>query len=457
MTAPTITTRVKLRGAALAVIKCKDPQVLIAGPAGTGKSFAALWKVHLMCLANPGMRALMCRKTHKSLTSTGLVTYKEKVARDAIAMNLVKYFGGSGQTPAQWEYTNGSVIVVGGLDQADKIMSSEYDMIFVQEATEATPDDIEKLDSRLRNGVVSFQQLIMDANPQQPSHPLKKRCDEGKTTMLLSRHVDNPRLYTETRDPVTGERSHEVTQYGRDYLARLANLSGVRKERLYYGRWAAAEGIIYDEWDPHLHVSDRKKLPREWRRIWAVDFGFRHPFVWQQWAIDDDGALWLELEIHRTERIVEDHARAILDLMVIKSGPNLGQWKYPRPDAILCDHDAEDRATLERHLGMGTQPAWKGVSDGIEAVKARLRKRENGRPGLYVLRESLMERDAALAEAGRPNGFMEEIEGYVWKPSPDGKPIKDEPLKEQDDSMDCARYAVAHLDLAPRPRLRWVS
>lgn len=455
MTAPTITTRIKLRGAALEMIKCKKPQVLIAGPAGTGKSFAALWKMHLMCLANPGMRGLMCRKTHKSLTSTGLVTFKEKVARDAIALGWLKYFGGSGQTPAQWEYSNGSVIVVGGLDQPDKIMSSEYDVIFVQEATEATPDDIEKLDSRLRNGVVSFQQLIMDCNPQQPKHHLKVRCDEGRTHMLHARHTDNPRLYKEVR---AGEQvSYEITEYGKDYIARLDNLTGVRKERLRYGRWAAAEGIIYDEWDPLVHVSDRKKLPREWRRIWSVDFGFRHPFVWQQWAIDDDGALWLELEIHRTERIVEDHAQTILNAVMIKSGPNIGQWKYGRPEAILCDHDAEDRATLERHLGMGTQPAWKGVSDGIEAVKTRLRRQENGRPRLYVLRESLIERDPALAESGRPNGFMEEIEGYVWKPSPDGKPIKDEPNKEGDDSMDCGRYAVAHCDLAPRPRLRWVS
>lgn len=459
--AEVLTTRIRLRGAALQALKCRDKQVLIAGPAGTGKSFAALWKVHLMCLKNPGMRALMVRKTHKSLTSTGLVTFREKVAKDAIRKRICWYYGGSGEKPAAYMYDNDSTIVVGGMDQADKIMSSDYDLIFAQEATDFTVDDIEKLDTRLRNGMVSFQQLLMDCNPQHPTHPLKKRCDRGDTTILYAHHTDNPKLYDEcrSRDPETGQVSvaYVETEHGRAYLERLQSLTGVRKERLYYGRWAAAEGMIFDEWKPEIHISDRKVLPQTWRRFWTVDFGFRHPFVWQQWAVDDDGRLWLELEIHHTERIVEDHAKQILKLTTIQTGKNAGQPKYPRPDAIFCDHDAEDRATLERHLGMSTRPAWKGVSDGIEAVKARLRVRADGTPGLYVLRGSLAEADQALIESSQPTCFAEEIEGYVWKPSPDGRPLKEEPLKERDDSMDAGRYAVAAEDLGPRTRLRWVN
>lgn len=459
MTAPVI-TRVKTRGAARQVLKCKDPQVLICGAAGTGKSFTALWKVHLMCMRNPGMRALVVRKTHKSLTATGLVTFREKVAKEAIAAGICKWYGGSSEKPAMYIYphSNGdeSVIVVGGLDQADKIMSSEYDMIFVQEATECTPDDIEKLDSRCRNGMVSFQQLLMDCNPQQPTHHLKKRCDDGRTTMLYAHHTDNPRLYEEKRDDA-GRMSLELTEYGRAYLARLDNLTGVRKLRLRDGLWVAAEGMIYTDWRPDVHITDRKILPQSWKRLWAVDFGYTHPFVWQQWAVDEDGRLWLELEIFKTKTLVEDHARAILRAVTVQTGENAGQPKYPRPSAIICDHDAEDRATLERHLGMGTQPAWKGVSDGIQAVQARMRDAGDGKPRLFILRGSLVERDALLVEANRPTCLLDEIEGYIWKPGADGRPIPDEPYKNEDDAMDTMRYVVAHEDLAPRPRLRWVA
>lgn len=455
-----VVTRIKTRGAAREILKCRAPQVLIAGPAGTGKSFAALWKVHLMCIKNPGMRALVVRKTHKSLTATGLVTFREKVAAEAIALGVCKWYGGSGEKPAQYIYDNGSVIVVGGLDQADKIMSSEYDVIFAQEATDLTVEDWEKLDSRLRNGMVSFQQLIADCNPQHPRHWLKQRCDEGRTVMLYARHEDNPRLF-EDRVNASGERSLVITDYGRDYIARLDNLTGVRKERLRHGRWVAAEGMIYDEWRPDVHLSSYKgatgRLPAAWRRIWAVDFGYTNPFVWQMWAVDPDGRLWLEKELYKTQTLVEDHARAILDIVTIKYGPNKGEWKYPKPSVILCDHDAEDRATLERHLGMGTQPAWKGVSDGIQAMQARLRIQPDGKPRMMICRDALVERDQALADAGKPLWFADEIEGYVWEPSPDGKPVKDRPLKINDHAMDAARYVVAHEDLAPRPRVRWLN
>jgi phage terminase large subunit len=446
-----INKHVQLRGAAREVMFNRAGEVLLAGPAGTGKSFAALLKLHLMCLNNPGMRGLMVRKTHKSLTSTGLVTFREQVAKEAIDNKLLRWYGGSGERPAQYIYANGSTITVGGLDQPDKIMSSEYDVIFVQEATECTPDDWEKMGTRLRNGRVSFQQLLADCNPQQPKHWLKQRCDAGKTTMLRSRHQDNPRVYDD---------AGVLTPYGEAYMARLAALSGVRKERLLHGRWAAADGLIYDMWDPAVHLAPPKRhLPKTWERYWAVDFGFTNPFVWQQWAVDPDGRLWLEREIYRTQRLVEDHARDILDVVKVTSGTNKGEWLFPKPRAIICDHDAEDRATLERHLGMGTTPAKKSVSDGIQAMAARLRIQPDGHPRMIILRDSLVSVDEARREAGLPLCFADEIEGYVWRKNTSGKLSKDEPAKGEvdDHSMDTGRYVVAHFDLVAKTRLRWIS
>lgn len=430
-------------------MRCRDPEVLTVGAAGTGKSYGALFKIHFMAMLNPKMRALVVRKTHKALTSTGLVTFRDHVAADAIAAGICRWYGGSGEKPAQYMYSNGSVVVVGGLDQAEKLMSSEFDVAFVQEATDLTLDDWEKINTRLRNGVTSFQQLLADANPQQPSHWLKKRCDEGRTKMLYSRHEDNPRLFTD---------AGQVTEYGATYIARLDNLTGVRKERLRYGRWAAAEGIIYADWRPDVHLSDRKILPPEWTRVWSIDFGYINPFVWQMWAVDPDGRLWLEKEIYRSQRLVEDHAKQILDVVTKQDGKS---WKYPRPRVIICDHDAEDRATLERHLGMGTIPAWKGVSDGIQAMQVRLKIQKDGKARMFVLRDSLVDRDEELASAGKPLGFAQEIEGYVWRPTPNAvqgreKAVPDEPEKLNDHSMDTGRYVVAYFDLQPRPRLRFM-
>jgi hypothetical protein len=322
---------------------------------------------------------------------------------------------------------------MGGGDKPDAIMSREYDWIYVIEASEVSMELLDKLSSRLRNGKLNgWHQLAVDTNPQQPTHPLKIEADQGRMLMLHSRHEDNPRFFN---------RDGTMTIAGAEYLGILDALTGVRYLRLRKGIWAAAEGVIYEEFDPAVHVIDRFDVPPDWRRIWSVDFGYVHPFVWQDWAITPDGAMILVREIFRTQTLVEDHAKVIKALTA-----------GMKPYAIVTDHDAEDRATLERHLGKPTRPANKNVSEGIQAVASRLRPDGRGRQRLMIMRDAVVRRDAALVDAKRPASTEEEMPGYVW----DGKG-KDQPLKELDDGMDALRYAVAQVDLQPRSRVRFLG
>lgn len=432
--------RYEPRGAALELLRRKDPELLASGAAGTGKSVGALMKLHLACLQKPGVRCLVVRKTHASLTSSTLVTFRKNVAAEALAAGVVHFYGGSAQEPAAFRYANGSTIVVGGLDRASRLLSTEFDLAFVDEAIEVTEEDLDTIVTRLRNGRLSYQQLIMATNPGPPTHHLKVRADAGRCVILYSRHEDNPRMYS----------GGDWTPYGRDYLARLETLTGARYERMRWGKWVAAEGQVYEEFNPAVHVVDRFDVPAEWVRWWTVDFGYNHPFVWQHWAQDGDGRLYLVDEIFRTQTLVEDHARAILAHVA----PD-GEWRVPKPRAVICDHDAEDRATLERHLRRSTVKARKSVSDGIQAVQARLRVQGDGRPRLFLMRDAVVARDKALVEAGRPASTEEEFTGYVWAVKPGGE-LKEAPVKEGDDGMDAMRYAVANLDLGGRPRVRFM-
>lgn len=431
------------RGSARALMHCRAPEVLVSGPAGTGKSRACLEKLHTMALleANAGMRGLIVRKTLVSLGSTALETYKKQVAKEAIEAGTVKFYGGSPQEQPGYRYPYGAFIAVGGLDRPSRIMSSEYDVVYVQEATELDIDDWEAAISRLRHGKVSFQQLIADCNPNMPTHWLKVRCDSGACLMLHSQHEENPILFTE---------SGEVTERGREYLEKLDSLTGVRYQRLRKGLWVSAEGIIYEDFEPGVHVIDQFSIPWDWPRYWVVDFGYVNPFVLQWWAEDPDGRLYLYRELYRTRQLVEDHARAAL-----ASVTRDGQWTEPRPTAVICDHDAEDRATLERHLGMSTVAATKTVSDGIQAAAQRLRTAADGRPRVYFLRDAVVHRDSELEDAKRPCSTIEEVPGYVWDTG-GGRKIKETPLKENDHGMDCFRYLVAERDLGGRPRVRWM-
>lgn len=407
-----------LRGVFTGPVSRAD-EVLVAGPAGTGKSRACIEKMHLCALKYEGMKGTMVRRTNVSLAATGLVTYREHVAAEAIKAGLVKWFGGSKSEPPAWRYVNGSSITVGGMDDPTKIMSTEYDLAYAQEATELRVKDWEAITTRLRNGRMPYQQLIADCNPDAPFHWLKVRCDEGQTALLNSRHEDNPVYFA---------RGGQLTERGRAYIAKLDALTGVRYRRLRRGEWAAAEGQVYEQWDSAVHLIDRFEVPADWARYWSIDFGFTHPFVCQMWAEDPDGKLYLYREIFKTRRTVDEHAKMIMEIAKDE----------PRPQRIIADHDAEGRATWSKETGMPTTSARKAVIDGIQAVQRRLRDRT-----LFLMRDSVYERDAELVDIGHPACTADEVLSYVWAHTGVKDPlIKEEPVKDQDDGMDAMRYVV---------------
>jgi phage terminase large subunit len=345
-------------------------------------------------------------------------------------------------------YPNGSVLVVNGLDKPGKVKSWEFDLAFINEATEISVEDLEFVRSRLRNGVTPYQQVILDANPDAPTHWLNLRCNEGTTTRLLSRHEDNPRFHN----------GADWTQEGYQYIFEtLGGLTGVRLLRLRYGVWAAAEGMVYmDAWSRERNLIDRIHIPKEWPRYLFVDFGYTNPFVCLWAARDPDGRLYVYREIYHTKRLVEDHC---IDIAIAagwwhllprtheRYRNNPAEWSDPLPRDIICDHDAEDRATFERHLGLYTTGAKKTVSDGIQAVASRLKPAGDGKPRLYYLRDSIVERDRDLAARKKPTCTVDEYDSYIWKETPTG--IKEEPVKEDDHGLDASRYGVAYFDLVP--------
>lgn len=412
-------------GAVAKLFDSDEGEVVISGPAGTGKSLGCLHYLHFLATEYPGFRGLIARKTRESLTQSGLVTYESKVLTPGehrrIAANCMR------RVRQSYEYPNGSELVVGGLDKPTKIMSTEFDACYVQEAIELTETDWESITTRLRNGIAPRQQLFADTNPDAPHHWLKRRADRGDCLMLESRHEDNPSLWD--------RKSRSWTPAGVTYIKKLDKLTGSRKPRLRYGKWVQSEGAVYERWDRATHLVDRFEIPAEWRRFRVVDFGFTNAFVCQWWALDPDGRMFLYREIYRTGRTVRAHAVRIKEL---SGGEGC--------EATVADHDAEDRATLLEG-GIRTRPAYKPVKRGISAVEERLGPAGDGRPRLFVLRDSRVDgADHGMEEAKKPTSTVEEFDGYVWAKAADGRPAKEEPEKLNDHGMDCVRYAACYAD-----------
>jgi phage terminase large subunit len=434
----------------------KGPEVILSGPYETGKTMTVLNKFHLLHAKYAGARGLMVRKTYNSLINSAIVTYEKKVLlyppedpRSAVT----KY---GGEKPEFYDYPNGSRIVVGGLDNAAKFLSAEFDYVYVNQAEEVMLNDWELLTGRAtgRAGNVPYPQVMGDCNPGPPTHWILSR---PRLKLFHSSHRDNPTLF----DQATGA----ITEQGKRTMGTLDALTGVRKKRGRDGKWAGAEGQVYEEWDEGVHLIDRFDIPKEWRRYRAVDFGYSNPFVTQWWATDPDGRLYMYREIYHTQQLVEDHASEILRL---EAGKTVEEWqavteqyaKDPtrlvsvrqtlaaageRIEATVADHDAEDRATLHRH-GISTRPATKTLSVGIEAFQVRLRVQPDGKPRLFILRDSLVKADPRLAEKRQPLCTHDEVLMYVWPTAADGKPVKEVPVDMYNHGMDAGRYMVMHLD-----------
>ena len=335
------------RGGALELFRCREREVVYVGPAGTGKTRAVMEKLFLAAMKHPKMRALIVRKTRASLTESALVTFESKVVdkRQLVAQDVRRQFRHS------YEFKNGSSIVLGGMDNADRIMSTEFDMILVIEATEISEDDLEKLHTRLRNAVMTYQQLIAECNPSGPAHWLKRRIDTGKAKEILSRHADNPSVSPE-------------------YLEALSKLSGHRRARLYLGQWAAAEGLVYDTFDRAHNVIDAMPEGWEsWQKVRAIDFGYTNPAAIIHVERDYDDNYWVTKEWYKTQKTEQQIAEYI-------SACNFNAV-YPDPENPSAIKVLEDKRVNVREVIKGRDSIQSGISkmkDLFKQGKLRIHK-----------------------------------------------------------------------------------
>jgi hypothetical protein len=236
-------------------------EYIVAGGADTGKTMAWLYFLNQLAWHYPGIQLAIIRKEYASMPGTVLLSYQKKIVKPD---DGIVFFGGD-KRPSQYIYPNGSVIWIGGLDKASKVLSSERDGIYVNQAEEILLTDWEILMTRSsgRAGNAPFHFLGGDCNPAAPTHWIKTRSQSGQLHLLETTHKDNPEIY----DPATGE----LTENGAARLAVLKRLTGANLKRLYHGIWAQPEGAIYDIFDEERHKVAAFPIPHLWQRVVGID------------------------------------------------------------------------------------------------------------------------------------------------------------------------------------------
>lgn len=283
--------RPEFRGAALALQSCRLPEFVISGPSETGKTLAALYALDALAREYRGSQWAIVRKVRADMDGTVLQLFKQHFAREEYG---VTPFGG--EHAEFFDYAeSGARIWTGGMDRPGKVLSGARDGIYVNQAEELELEDWETLSTRTtgRAGVLKPGLLFGDCNPGGPQHWILKRA---RLKLFNSRHEDNPLLH----DGVGW------TEQGRRTLETLGALTGVRRARLFEGKWVQAEGVVYDNFDTD-NLTDADPDPAAPIEL-AADDGYVDPRVIlfiQRTATE----ILVFDEIYESRKLAEEHVR----------------------------------------------------------------------------------------------------------------------------------------------------
>lgn len=440
---PPVVLDYRPRGGVRDLFFARDSEILVWGPAGTGKSRGATEYINLLCEAYPGSRHLFVRKTRASMSETVMATFEDKVCTP----ELRAYFGKARRNNrSTYIYPNGSMIVLAGMDEPTRLFSAEFNTIYANEANELREDEWEFLHRAARDfdqpPKMPWQQIIGDCNPDAQTHWLYQRMQRGILRGLRTTHADNPAITPE-------------------FLHRLdKNTFGTRRQRLFLGEWCNAEGMVWPDWDPlteHLIDAPRDEFGNaDWSRLgiqWffgSMDFGTEKAGVLQVWGVDRDRHAYRVAEVYHRDQVLDWWAECIdilnreFQLRVIVADPS-GKGMIDQLNVRLGKVEKRDNPWL-------IQPADNDVLPGLNLVRWMMKKDDAGIPRMRFIRDALRFGTCeSLLERRLPTCTEQEIPTYVLaRHKPGGDLLKPEAYELpdrrcEDHGCDATRYAMMWL------------
>lgn len=364
----------------------RPAEIILEGPAETGKTYAALQFMDALARHYPRARGAIVRQYHIDLSSTVLNIYNREFVKPA---NDIRIFGG--ENVEFYEYPNLTRIWAAGMDRPGKVLSGALDFVYFNQAEEAKIDGWETLSTRItgRAGVIVPGLIFGDMNPAGPLHWLYLRETAGKIEIWPTTHQDNPALYTD--DGV-------LTEQGKHTVERLSRLTGLRRDRLFLGKRAMAEGLIFgDVWsdgDPAGNVTESAEYQEGIGEvIWFVDDGYSsgsapdtrgidpatghyvgdaHPRVILFAQTLDDGRLNIFDESYACQRLSNEHIQECL------------QRPYPAPSFAVHGYGAAEIRGRFIEANINPRRFNGKVDESIKELRGALAADENNWRRIHV-------------------------------------------------------------------------
>lgn len=240
-----------------------------------------------------GIKILIVRRTYKDLQNNHIDVMR-------LMLNGVAKYNSSDK---RFTFGNGSTISFGYCDNDNDVMQyqgPEYDIIFVDEATQFKEEWLKVFPPCLR-GVNDFpKRIYYTCNPGGASHGYIKRLfiekkylpeEESPENYIFIQALPQDNLALMERQP--------------EYINQLKALPYAIRQAWLYGSWDINSGAVFTEFRDNpegyltrkwTHVIEPFDPPEHWPIYRSFDWGYNAPFSCGWWAVGDDGALYRIME-----------------------------------------------------------------------------------------------------------------------------------------------------------------
>nr|DAM38888.1 MAG TPA: large terminase [Caudoviricetes sp.] len=291
---------------------------------------------------------------------------------------------------------------------------------------------------------VEGSKFWFNCNPDGPYHWFKTNWIDKSTGYLGKERVEQIRKKAaeEEKDPGLKEILYlhftmdDNLSLSEEIKARYRSMYiGVFFKRYILGLWAAAEGVIYDMFDPEKHVKNIKEFFQilvNGNRYVSCDYGTQNATVFLLWNKGIDGKWYCIREYYYSGR---DKGKQKTDA---EYADDLKKWlDGTRIKAMIVDPSAASFIAELRKCGYKVIKANNDVLDGIRLV------------GMLLNLEMLIFSSSCTET-------IKEFASYIWddKAAEHGE---DKPVKQHDHGCDAVRYFVSTVLSSKVARLREIS
>lgn len=274
--------------------------VAYGGARGGGKSWAVRVKAILLAYNYSGITIGIIRRSYPELYSNHIKPIKKMMPKGAYKYNDSK---------KEITFPNGSQIVFrycGNTKDLDNFQGTEFDVLFIDEATQFTEEQYKVLIACVR-GVSTDEdkkfpkRVYLTCNPGGVGHAWVKRLFISR----LFKPEEHPEDYSFVQ---AGVRDNTILMTQQpEYLQQLEALPPQLREAWLNGSWDIFFGQYFEEFSDrpehyldrqYTHVIEPFEIPPDWKIFRCFDWGYAKPFACEWFAMDYDGVLYNILELY---------------------------------------------------------------------------------------------------------------------------------------------------------------